>query len=224
MTEAKLGTVQQIYCNTCKVETHHELKATHNRSLELVHSRDEGDAYTGFEDIWDFRFWTCRGCDTATLEVAYTNTGQLDPKARHNIWTSTFYPERERRHRPSKRFRQLSSKLAQIYREMVESFNKDLRILCAIGLRALLEGVCADKGVTGRDLKGKINGLNTHLPSNIVASLHGFRFMGNYATHELQAPSRAELELAIEVMEDLLNFLYELDYKARRLPNQRPSS
>ena len=221
MAEIKLGTVQQIYCNTCKVETYHELKAIHNRSNELVHSKDEGDEYTGFEDMWEFRFWTCRGCDTATLEVAYTNTGQVDLKARHNIWESTFYPERERRHRPSKKFRQLNEKLNRIYREMIESFNKDLRILCAIGLRALLEGICADKGVTGGDLKRKINGLTVYIPSNIVSSLHGFRFMGNDAAHELQAPSRAELALAIEVMEDLLNFLYELDYKARKLSNER---
>lgn len=61
----------------------------------------------------------------------------------------------------------------------------------------------------------------THLPPNIVESLHSFRFMGNVAAHELQAPNREDLKLAIEVIEDLLNFLYELDYKAQQLKKQK---
>lgn len=224
MTELTLGTVRQIYCNTCKVETHHELRATHTRAKELVHSKDEGDEYTGFDEVWEFRFWNCRGCDTATLEIAYTNTGMLDPQARNNVWESIFYPERERRHWPSKQFRQLDEKLTHIHRETIECFNRDLRILCAVGLRVLLEGICADKGVTGNNLHKKIDGLVAYLPSNIVENLHGFRFMGNEAAHELQAPSRTELALAIEVMEDLLNFLYELNYKARKLSGERSDS
>lgn len=44
--------------------------------------------------------------------------------------------------------------------------------------------------------------------------------MGNEAVHELGAPERNTLSLAIEVSEDLLNFLYELDYKASRLPKK----
>lgn len=52
------------------------------------------------------------------------------------------------------------------------------------------------------------------LPVNIVRNLHGFRFIGNRAVHELEAPDKSELGLAIDVIEDLLNFLYSLDYKA----------
>ena len=40
---------------------------------------------------------------------------------------------------------------------------------------------------------------------------------GNQAVHQLEAPNPNDARLAIEVMEDLLNFLYELDYKASRL-------
>lgn len=44
--------------------------------------------------------------------------------------------------------------------------------------------------------------------------------MGNEALHRLTPPSRQDLRLAIEIIEDLLNFLYELDYKAQRLPTK----
>jgi len=45
--------------------------------------------------------------------------------------------------------------------------------------------------------------------------------MGNEAVHELAAPKPAELALAISVIEDLLNFFYELDYKASQLREMR---
>jgi hypothetical protein len=167
---------------------------------------------------YKYHFWVCRGCDTAALNEVYTQDGWSGYEA------STFHPKRARRDWPEQRFRQLDEKLGSIYRETIRSFNAGLEILCAVGLRALLEGICADKGVTGRNLKKKIDGLQAHLPPNIVESLHSFRFMGNEAAHELQAPARAELQLAIEVIEDLLNFLYELDYKARRLPRAGSSS
>jgi hypothetical protein len=41
--------------------------------------------------------------------------------------------------------------------------------------------------------------------------------MGKRAVHDLEAPSRDDLRLAIGVVEDLLNFLYELDYRASLL-------
>lgn len=218
MPELELGTVRRIYCNSCKGETNHELKALYERYSELVRSADQRDEYTGFEEWWEYRLWICRGCDAATLEEAYTNTGMVGPKAIQQVWESTFHPGRKRRSRPLKRFHRLDVKLTSIYREVIESFNAELKILCAVGLRALLEGICADKKVTGGNLYEKIEGLKAHLPSNIVRSLHSFRFMGNEAAHELQSPHRTHLQSAIEVIEDLLNFLYELDYKAQKLP------
>lgn len=219
-TSLELGARRKIYCNTCKGETHHELKALHPRDYCEVER--EGTPYEQlvFWEKYEYRFWVCRGCDTATLEEAYTNQGLFDPDKDDYVWESTVHPKRAGTDLPHKRFRQLNTELASIYREVVASFNDDSRILCTIGLRALLEGICADKAITGRDLFNKIDGLKAHLPSNIVESLHSFRFMGNIAAHELQAPQRAELRLAVEVMEDLLNFLYELEYKARRLPRK----
>ena len=83
-----------------------------------------------------------------------------------------------------------------------------------------MESICQDKNIPGRTLEQRINGLVAILPKNIVDNLHGFRFMGNDALHELKLPPVSDLRLAIDVSEDLLNFLYELDYKASRLPRR----
>ena len=61
------------------------------------------------------------------------------------------------------------------------------------------------------------------LPENIVSNLHSIRFIGNEAAHELASPAKDDLRIAIEICEDLLNYLYELDYKARHLSVSRKS-
>jgi len=216
----KTTDIRKIYCNNCKCETNHELKFTHSKRHQEVTDEDTPFPSLVFEEEYQYRLWVCCGCGTATLEEAYTNIGMIDRDG-NKIWELTLYPRRRISEWPAKHFRHLGEKLASIYREVIESFNSDLGILCAVGLRALLEGVCADKGVTGKNLEQKIDGLDVHLPANIAKSLHTFRFMGNEAVHELQAPEREELQLAIEVMEDLLNFLYELEYKVRGLSRAR---
>ncbi|MCB0264797.1 MAG: DUF4145 domain-containing protein [Calditrichaeota bacterium] len=87
----------------------------------------------------------------------------------------------------------------------------------------MIEGICDDKDIGGKNLEKKINGLEGILPKNIVKNLHQFRFMGNVALHDLKAPSRVDLSKAIEICEDLLNFLYELDYKTSQLKIRRPT-
>ena len=123
---------------------------------------------------------------------------------------------------PPKPYFKLKIALSDIYREAITCYNSKAPILCAAGLRALLEGICQDKRIKGRNLKAKIEGLLAHLPNkNIVRNLHHFRFMGNDAVHELTAPKTNELAIAIGVIEDLLSFFYELDYKASQLREMR---
>ncbi len=106
----------------------------------------------------------------------------------------------------------LSPKLRQIYEETVRSFNGGCLVLCSIGLGALLEGICAEKGLTG---KTRINDLIKFVPNlNVIQALIDFVDARNDAAHRLDARGRDEVKLAINVMEELLSFLYNLDYKA----------
>ena len=211
MSEATSGDVRtkRIYCNDCKNETNHLLRGFHSRTYTEDH---------GFWEEYTYAFWTCAGCDTGTLEVGLTASGMFDGE--NQIYNYSYYPERAGQDLSPKIFRQLPKLLTTMYREVVNAYNHQLRLLCAAGLRALIEGICQDKEMSGRGLKEKIDGLRSILPGNIVENLHGFRFMGNDAVHELAAPERDTLRLAIEVSEDLMNYLYELDYKASRLPKK----
>ncbi len=133
-----------------------------------------------------------------------------------------YFPERSENSLVPKPYSKLKPALAAIYKEAITCYNGKAPILCAAGLRALLEGICQDKRIKGKNLKARIEGLQTRLPNkNIIRNLHHFRFMGNDAVHELAAPKSNELALAIGVIEDLLSFFYELDYKASQLREMR---
>lgn len=200
---------KRIYCNYCKQETNHDLKGKH----EVKWYDDEGF----FGQMLIYRLWICMGCERGVLEQEYSNSEMQEYETE-----SSYFPERSQHDLAPKPYAKLKPKLAALYTEAMTCYNRKALILCAAGLRALLEGICEDKRIKGKNLKLKIEGLKALLPNkNIIRNLHHFRFMGNEAVHELAAPKRTELALAISVIEDLLNFFYELDYKASQLREMR---
>lgn len=201
----------QLYCNWCKQYTNHELHGEHQKPAGA-----DGDLF--LDTVWHYRFWVCMGCEHGVLEETYW-PAFIERERDSEI---AYYPERSNNTLFPKPYSKLKSNLASIYKEAVTCYNHQAHILCAAGLRALLEGICQDKRVRGRNLEVKIDGLQAHLPNkNIIRNLHQFRFMGNKAVHELATPKAEEVALAVSVIEDLLNFFYELDYKASQLRELR---
>ncbi len=200
--------VQNIFCNFCKRDT------THVCEGESYREYGDGSEWIGY------KFWICAGCGHGTLEQSYTSDWMEDQDGNRR-YTYEYFPPRKYSHFEAKKFRNLPKKLTSIYEETLNAVNNEAMVLGAIGIRTLLEGICADKNIGGRNLESKINNLSSILPQNIVTHLHSMRFLGNEAAHELAAPSYSELNLAIEICEDLLNFIYELDYKASSLTQMR---
>jgi hypothetical protein len=166
------------------------------------------------------------GCECGVLQQEYSNSemSYWDEDNDQSVEFSdiSYFPERSQHDLAPKLYSKLKSTLTTLYKEAITCYNQKSPILCAAGLRALLEGICHDKKIKGKNLKAKIEGLKSILPNkNIIRNLHHLRFMGNEAVHELAAPKRTELTLAISLIEDLLNFLYELDYKASQLRELR---
>lgn len=205
-----------VYCNRCKNDTWHECLLKTSRFEEDY--SDEEMPFP-FVEYFIYVIWKCRGCDSITLEEKYSSDAHHGLNG-EKVWGETFYPTRTKYHINPKYFYNLPEKLVNIYKETLMAFNAQTRLLCATGLRSLIEGVCINKGIAGNNLGQMIDGLIAILPENIVKNIHNFRFMGNAAVHELELPKTYDLRLAIEICEDLLNYLYELDYKTARLGEQ----
>ena len=158
------------------------------------------------------------GCEWGLLEEEYSHGAMLDG----GFEEFQYFPKPSQHSLIAKYYSKLKPQLREIYQEAITCYNEKALILCTAGLRALLEGICQDRKIKGNNLKAKIDGLKAILPNkNIIRNLHHFRFMGNDAVHELAAPKPKEVALAIGVIEDLMNFLYELDYKASQLREMR---
>jgi hypothetical protein len=204
---------KEVYCNRCRGDTRHECVWKSNRT-EVDWDYEEGSP--NLVQDWIFVAWRCLGCLSVCLEERYSDSNMYNSKGDQE-WDSQISPIRTQNHLRPKYFTHLPDKIATIYKESVTAFNSSARLLCAVGLRSMIEGVCKDKKIPGKNLEDRIDGLSSILPATIVKNLHGFRFLGNTAVHDLARPMTYDLRLAIEVCEDLLNYLYELDYKTARL-------
>lgn len=223
---------KRIYCNNCKNETKHTAKY-HSCDYRLVSIGQSAYLLT----IGN-QFWMCAGCENFTFErydimetfrfdqheLEETDSDEIDSLEElfpNPDISSEYFPKRTKNDFIAKNFNQLPASLKYIYEETIKAFNNEIPILCAVGIRALVEGICSDQEIIGSNLEKKIDGLARIIPKNIVTNLHELRFMGNQAAHELNAPQKEELQLAIQICEDLLNYLYELDYKASYLSKIR---
>jgi hypothetical protein len=200
---------QRIYCNRCRQQTNHNLHGSFQH-----HETIEKETWEGWFSE-DSMLYICAGCETPTLLVISEFSENPDPE-------TEFWPPRKEYVREVKRFNKLPEHLEKIYRESVQALNSRALVLCTIGLRTLLEGICNHKKLKGDNLAKKIEGLRKFLPSgNIVKYLHGFRFSGNEAAHAMKALSVQEAKHALDVMDDLLMALYDLDYKASLLKHAK---
>lgn len=210
----KLPSKRYIFCNKCKTETNHICMGEHYRQFYI-----EEDEIIQYIAIIGYRLWICAGYEEGSLEkftsdeMDYNHTGDY-------IERSQYFPDRAIFHVQQKRFRKIPKNLNNIYRESLIAFSNNIPILCSIGVRSLIEGICEDKDIKGRNLECKINNMSKILPNNIVENLHSLRFIGNDAAHGLKVSNTKELKMAIEICEDLLNYLYELDYKSSYLLKQ----
>jgi len=212
-------------CIECRKITNHKILF----EKELRYDED-----SGWWEKMKFQMIQCQGCDSVSFRKLYTdisldqnfdNTGD-DP------WVEELFPKRNLYTLPIKNLLNTPSNIKKIYRETIDAYNSDLSILCCVGLRAIIEGICNDKGIQGgevltakgikkksKNLDGKIEGLvaKGFLTQANSISLHDLRIIGNDAIHELSGPLCKDLSIAIKIIEHLLDTIYEMQRKGTQL-------
>ncbi|PAD71163.1 DUF4145 domain-containing protein [Paenibacillus campinasensis] len=172
----------------------------------------------------------CQGCGEVSFREMWITSEDINPNGEAEP-VVTLYPNRDKDNLLAKDFVVLPSKLRKIYKEVIESYNSNLFILCATGLRSIVEGICHSAGIEGKNLQLKIEGLHTkgYLTQKHATILHEHRYMGNSAVHELDIPTKEELFIAIRIIEHTIENLYEIEdqvdelrwLKERRLKKSR---
>lgn len=227
MTSHKIGSTKKLHCNSCEKKTNHEYKFVHKR-VEYEEDEDsQGLLMPIFFETFEYMLWVCLGCDTVVLEEAYMIDDVIESIQ------YKYYPRRTLNQRVAKPYRQLDPKITRVYKEIIAGYNEGLYLTCSIGLRALLERICVNEGITDDiawTLTAKLKLLEERkqVLANVVDALYSFKFMGDDAAHKLVAPKKQELDLALDILDDMLNILYELEYtmteKSKRLSKYRSLS
>ncbi len=230
------GEISNCHCSTCNRPTRHLVL----QSVDQMWSKQvvRHDPYSCVDGSEHYQIVQCQGCYTISFRHLSWLSEARDVDC--DGTTERLYPKRSDNRRLARGFRNLPPTLECVYRETVNCYNSKSYTLCAAGLRAIVEGLCAEQGVKDgpvevvkkggtkqtkrkRDLEGKISGLCEKgiLTKENTDLLHEHRYLGNEAVHELAQPSPTELILAIEILEHTLEALYEIPEKAEDLRQKK---
>lgn len=197
------------HCRYCGQDTNHSVLSEHNES-----SRDEYSFDRTYQII------ECLGCDTKSfrdvleeIEHAY----QISDTEWEVPTSITIYPGFIKDHRSLDGEYYLPSLVGRIYKEVLLAFQGNALVLAGLGLRGTVEAVCNDLDVSGRNLEIRISKLAAagYISRKDAERLHGIRFMGNDAAHEIKKPKSAQLSVALKIVEHLLSSVYILEEEAQ---------
>ncbi len=198
---------ERIYCNSCKSDTWHEAVASYNH--------DRYDYFWGSSQKFDSTTFKCCGCEDITFRLTkhpfeFQNDGDKSEEI--------FYPDRNFKFRDRKVYLSLPKHIYNLYQETITAHNNKLMVLSTVGVRSLVEAIVADKIEPSKykdNLGSKIESLKPHFPKSVRDTLHEFRKMGNKAAHELQTPELLNIHHALYVVENMMDFFYDIEKYAK---------
>ncbi len=218
------GKKVRTHCNKCRKDVNHEILMNYYQNGTAVLGSDFDMRYGKVDytaDYFnDYQIIKCLGCDSISFR-SYNYFSEIQNEIDDGTWEER-YPESAER--TEKDFKYLPSTLIEIYEEVVMAYNKKGSILCAAGIRAILEGICKDKGITDDNLDKKIQEMckQGFIAKQHESILHKLRFLGNEVLHELQKPTQEEISAALDIIEHVIESLYEIERKAKHLRKNKP--
>ena len=90
-------------------------------------------------------------------------------------------------------------------------------------MRLMIEAVCINQKIEGRNLKDKISKLFEKgvISRNDFEVLDRLREIGNVSAHQIKSPSSSDLEAALEATNHLLRTVYIANKRTNRLRNKK---
>lgn len=199
------------YCIGCKRDTKHDIIFSIHREVDPEIS---GAPITILEE---FQIVACRGCESHSFRSGWK------PDDDETNWFWDTFPQKVTGRKTAFQTMFLPRSVRNLYSETLKAYNVGAEVLAAAGLRATVEAVCVDRGFTKGDLKTKIDALCAAgvLPKDNALYLHQHRFLGNEAVHDMASAPDDEFLLALEILEHLIQSLYDIPRRAKQLVTLR---
>lgn len=198
-------------CRSCGRSTRHEI---------LYQHEEESDP-EGYHEKETWQVVRCLGCTTTGFRHRHDDFEQVwedhEGEVHHSIEISVF-PRVIRNHKKLSLFH-VPSVIKRAYTQTLSAYSEKAFVLASIGLRATIEAVCNQLNLSANSLERRIEQLykGGYVSNGDKKLLHAIRFLGNDAAHEIKEPKEAELRVALEIIEHLLNSVFILEKKAKSL-------
>lgn len=232
----KLG--EKVYCSKCKQKTNHHILLTYSQ---------ESNSTDDFHWHAEYHIVQCMGCENICFVYQYGDEDIWDYVDGQRAWVDDFtvYPEEPKKESvesklfdkmfkiKKKDFRNAPESIQNLYNQIVESLKMGHDILCAAGLRTLIEGICVQlkikKGYLYRpdgskipdeeDIIRKHDSLGGRIfelydrnliifPQALI--LQKVVKFGNDAVHRMETPSYYTMISILDITEKVLYDIYEL--------------
>ncbi len=216
MAEVKETVPIPVQCNHCG--------GGHKKhDVLFAEKSDWEDPETGEHGYVIYTVARCRGCET--IRFVMTSWDTSSPYDPYDSETVRVFPDNASADRRTPALSQfdLPDKVGQMYAETLQAYDAGAHTLCGAGLRAIVEALCLDQGVAGGNLLKKIEALvaGGHLAKKQADHLHEERYLGNSAVHEMEKPSKSDLEDGLQIIEGLLKTIYILPVHAEGMKKRR---
>jgi hypothetical protein len=219
------GQELNLLCFRCQFKTAHKILF----SVDLEGQASWSEEFKGYLIFYGstHQIVRCQGCRQVSFRENYSNSEAARYDANGELIdegdVEKLYPSRVAGRPKIDEIYSLPLKIQQIYEETHYAYCNGLLILTGLGIRTLVEAVCADNEAQGKNLEQKIDSLvSVGVLTRVSADfLHSMRIMGNAAAHEAKPHSKDTLSLALEIVENLLRMIYILPSKAHILPQRK---
>lgn len=209
----------KAHCNTCGgMRNHERLNKVVKRWNETIH---DGYQISGADTYF---LLECKGCESVKLLHQSWFSEHTDPDG-EPIINSVYYPPSTFRARPRwLNDLDMSFSISALVGEIYQAMQNDAPSLAAMGIRAVIEQIMVEKikdnGSFGRNLAAfKDAGYISEVQQR---TLEAALEIGHATIHRAYRPEPSQLELALDIMENLVHVIYVLDSKVedavRRVP------
>ena len=212
--------IVQAFCASCHQVTNHSVEWEKPMRKES----DDGEMW----ESTTYQALMCRGCEKIVFKTIYMFSEELVPDGTGDyelVETIRFYPPaNERMIKTIEGVRYAPPKVRRVYNETVEAYNNELRTLCAIGIRSIIEAICIEEGIIQHGLFDKIKELTSKkiVTPKLGAGLQESRLLGNDSAHQLDAFGDLELVTAIKLIENVIESHYAIEDRINSLKSRKP--
>ncbi len=201
-----------VDCKKCSRGTRHEVLFGHEEESdpEFYHEKDS------------WQIVRCLGCHNIAFRHQnddYEMVTETGPDEYSHSRTVSIFPKVIKNHKGLRNTNFIPTIIRKAYHQTLLAYGESAFILASIGLRATIEAVCNHLQISGATLEKRIDNLHRsgHVSNADKKRMHAIRFLGNDAAHEIKEPKEADLRIALEIVEHLLNSLFILEKRAKKL-------